>query len=369
MRLSQQSHRSPGENIGRLVAADTLGAIVGSLAAGFVLLRTLGSWRSLNLFAAVYCGALLITALRIRSQRPVSSVRVSAAVSIMAAAFLVLGFTPHPLQLGRGLGGSVIEYREGPAASAAVVGVGGGNRAIRVNSYYTLGSSSALDSERNQSVIPMLLHPEPHSVFYLGMGTGITAGASLSFPVEDVVVCEILDDVVALSEAHFRPYVNGLFDDPRVRIYAEDGRNCLSRSTNSYDLIISDLFTPWKAGTGNLYTIETYRIGAERLRSGGMYVQWIPLYQVSEREFAIIARTMGEVFPHLTLWRGDLFPSRSIVALVGSNDRDALEPQVIAQAAHAARNWRSSLRTGCISHRRCSPKPVPPTRRCRASGA
>jgi spermidine synthase len=57
----------------------------------------------------------------------------------------------------------------------------------------------------------MLTHPAPESVFYLGMGTGITAGASLSFDVEQVVVCEILPEVVALADRHFRPWVGGLF--------------------------------------------------------------------------------------------------------------------------------------------------------------
>lgn len=336
LRLSEKSYRAPGEVIGRLVAADTLGAILGSLGAGFVLLPLLGSWRTLNLLALVYCVALAVTARQVVPKQFGRIPRVAAGLTATAAIVLVLTFTPHPRQLGRGLGGSVIEHREGPAASSAVIALAGGNRAIRVNSYYTLGSSSALESERNQTVIPMLLHPNPDSVFFLGMGTGITAGAALSFPVEELVVCEIIDDVIKLANAHFRPYVNGLFDDPRVRIYADDGRTCLSRSAARYDLIISDLFTPWKAGTGNLYTVETYRIGAERLRPGGLYVQWIPLYQVSEREFAIIARTMGEVFPHLTLWRGDLFPSRSIVALVGSLDRPHLDPQVIAQAAARA---------------------------------
>jgi spermidine synthase len=64
------------------------------------------------------------------------------------------------------------------------------------------------------------------------------------------------------------------------------------------------------------------------LQEGGTYAQWMPLYQVSERELSIVARTMDEVFERVTVWRGDLFSERSIVALVGHTDDAPLDPQV-----------------------------------------
>lgn len=202
-----------------------------------------------------------------------------------------------------------------------------------MNNYYTLGSTHGAIAERNQTLIPLLAHPNPENVFFLGMGTGITAGAAMLLPVERVVACEILGEVVDLAREHFSPWVHGLFDDPRVTIHAEDGRHCLARSPERFDAIIADLFTPWKAGTGNLYTEDHYRLAATRLKPGGMYVQWIPLYQVSMRELAIIGATMASVFPDLTLWRGDLYPSQSIVAFVGRNTTEPLDPEVLVRNA------------------------------------
>jgi spermidine synthase len=60
-------------------------------------------------------------------------------------------------------------------------------------------------------------------------------------------------------------------------------------------------------------------------------VQWLPLYQMSQREFMTIARTMLAVFPHVSLWRGDFFPERPIVALVGTTTRTPLDPERIAR--------------------------------------
>jgi spermidine synthase len=335
LRVLQAGDRQPGDTIGRLVAANTLGAIAGSLTAGFVLLPTVGAWRGLLLLAAIY--PVLLCALLLRHPTPA---RLAAVGLAAVAGGTLLAVDPQGLATVRFSTQDderVREVVEGPAATAAVL-ERDGERLLRVNNYYTLGSTRGADSERNQAVIPMLTHPAPESVFFLGMGTGITAGASLSFDVEQVVVCEILPEVVALADRHFRPWVGGLFTDERVTIHAEDGRTCLRRSDERYDLIISDLFTPWKAGTGNLYTLEHYESARQRLRPGGRVVQWIPLYQVSERELGIIARTMDEAFEQVTLWRGDLFPNRSIVALVGQADGEVLDPEALSAQGRVLRD-------------------------------
>lgn len=81
--------------------------------------------------------------------------------------------------------------------------------------------------------------------------------------------------------------------------------------------MIGDLFVPWKRGNAALYSLEHFRNVAERLAPDGLFAQWVPLYQVREQEFGIIARTFAEAFPDVTLWRGDFLPEGPIVALVG----------------------------------------------------
>jgi len=327
LRILQHELRSPGEIIGRLVATNTTGAILGSLFAGFVLLPTVGAYRSMLLLAALYP----LLALVLLRHLPIPG-RPALAGALAVATLLLVFVEPTGLQNIRLRGATerIVDLREGTQATVAVIASSDSLR-IRVNNYYTLGGTRGRDSERNQTVVPMLLHPEPREVFYLGMGTGLTAGAALAFPVERVVVSELIGDVVKVAQAHFGPWINGLFEDERVTVYADDGRNCLSRSRDRYDVIISDLFTPWKAGTGNLYTLEHYRTVRDRLKPGGLFAQWIPLYQVSEQEFGIIARTMTEAFPQVVLWRGDLFSNRSIVALVGFAEETALDPEVLTR--------------------------------------
>ena len=329
LRTLQSRTAGAGDTVGRLVAVNTTGGILGSLAAGFVLLPSLGAWRTLLLLAAVY--PVLVAAVAL-SRRTTGRVGIAAAAGVTALALVAT--SPSGLDVVRlSPAGteSLVEVREGSQATVAVIEDHNADLSIRVNNHYTLGGTRGSDSERNQSVIPMLSHPDPSHVFYLGMGTGITAGAGLRFPVEQLVVCELIRDVVEVAEAHFGPWTDGLFEDPRATVTAEDGRTCLSRSDDRYDLIISDLFVPWEAGTGNLYTLEHYETARERLLPGGRYVQWMPLYQTSDNELGIIGRTMDEAFDQVTVWRGDLFSERSIVALVGEQDPQPLDPTVLAE--------------------------------------
>ena len=349
LRVLQAREGAPGDTIGRLVAGNTTGGIVGSLLAGFVLLPLVGTWRSLLWLAAIYpalvAGMAVTRLVRARRRAPEHEPRTDRPTALIPAvttglagacvvavvSLLIAPAGSTTVRLDPDGSESILEVREGTQATVAVI-ADGGDRFLRVNNHYTLGGTRALDAERNQGLLPILAHPDPREVFFLGVGTGITAGSSLaSDAVERVQACELVDEVVRLSESHFGPWIGGLYDDPRADVQAEDGRTCLARSDDTYDLIVSDLFTPWKAGTGNLYTRDHYATARDRLQDGGRYVQWMPLYQVSERELAMVANTMDDVFDQVTLWRGDLYAERSIVALVGEDDPEPIDPGTAAE--------------------------------------
>jgi spermidine synthase len=60
-----------------------------------------------------------------------------------------------------------------------------------------------------------------------------------------------------------------------------------------------------------------YATAARRLAPGGLFCQWLPLYQLTRAEFDVIAKTFLDVFPDVSLWRDDFYPDRPVVALVG----------------------------------------------------
>jgi len=147
--------------------------------------------------------------------------------------------------------------------------------------------------------------------------------------IKHVTICEVVPEAVAASRSYFGPYTHGLFQDPRTHLLLEDGRTVLRGSNQRYDVVVADLFVPWQAGEGTLYSEELYRTIRARLEPGGLFAQWIPVYQMSRREFDIVARTMMAVFPQVTLWRGDFSESKPSMALIGSTDTKALYPDLL----------------------------------------
>ena len=323
LRVTERSGE-PGRVVGRLSALNTAGAILGALVAGFVMLGTLGLWASLLLVAALYF--LLAAWVAMGTSRLPVLIPVTGLIVAVTVA------NPSALPGVRLNADSerLLASWEGPDGFVAVV-ERNGSRRIKINNFYALGSSSAIEHEQNQTLIPLMPHPSAERIFFLGMGTGITAGAALRLPSREVTVTELVPEVVTAAAEYFNEEASGLFTNPRARVLARDGRNELRGNDDRYDAIIADLFIPWRAGVGNLYSRDHYQTALTRLAPGGVYVQWIPLYQVTNIEFWTIVRSFVEVFPQVHVWRGDFYSDKPILGLVGSVDTAPLDPVVIVR--------------------------------------
>lgn len=323
------NRHSPGGKVGRLLAVNAVGAMTGALLSGFVLLDVLGYWGSIRLMAAAYL--LLGTAHLLVTARSSGFARGAGIGLFVIVAIIGIPGVRPTVRLG--VGERLIETIEGSGGTVTIT-KSGDNLVMRLNNSYVLGDSKSAEVERLQAHLPLLLHPAPSSVFFLGMGTGATAAAALDHPVSRVVVTELLPEVARASRTYFGAQAGGLFVDPRVQIVTDDGRSYLGGKRERFDVIISDLFTPWHAGTGSLYTVEHFRTARDRLRDGGFFVQWLALHQMSRQEFLIVARTMQAAFPQVTVWRGNFSATQPIIALVAQKstvplDQSALQKNVI----------------------------------------
>lgn len=338
-KLAEGLRAGPGDSVGRLVSINTLGAIAGSLTAGFLLLDWLGLWPSLRLLAAAY---LLTAAWLTMSVRDLPSWTPAGPIAGLILLLSVLDTTRLPVVRTDPVGRdeTLIDVLEGSAGTVAVVKRGEFLR-TKLNNWYTLGGTGDMATQSMQTHLPMVLHGAARRVFYLGMGTGITAGTALNYPVEELLVAEIVPSAITASRRYFAPYVNGLHTDERALVVAEDGRNVLRGTDRQFDLVISDLFIPWKEGTGNLYSVDHYRMAASKLAPAGLYVQWIPLFQVTEAELAVIAKSMTAVFPQVTAWHGNFSADRPVLGLVGHRERTPLAPDapIVGSSRAALAQW------------------------------
>jgi spermidine synthase len=193
-----------------------------------------------------------------------------------------------------------------------------GSRRIKLNNHYGLGGTASTGDERMRTHLPLLLHPRPRNVAHLGLGTGISAGAVWHHPaVEQLTVVELVPEVVQAARGFFAEANQGVLTHRSTRIVKDDARHHLRTSGIKYDVIIGDLVVPWRQGEGALYTLEHFRAAKDALAPAGLFCQWVPLFQVSDVEFQILARTFLSVFPNVEVWRGDFSPTQPALALIG----------------------------------------------------
>ena len=321
-----------GSDWAELLTSNTVGALLGALSTGFLFVPLLGATTTAVLLGAGY---LLLVILLDGARRPtwlalvvllLGGVLFEAALQSSAARDRLL---PRRWDASAGhwrAKEELVDVRHGRMGTVTISKTRGGTRRLRIDRDYVLGASSKPRWERLQAVLPLSLASQPRRVFFLGMGTGITAGAAVPFDfIDRIVVAELVPEVVELARRHFRGEVRGLFSDERVDIRPADGRLLLATMDEEFDVVIGDLFVPWRRGVGSLFTRDHLETASVRLAPDGLYAQWLPLYQMSRAEVECVVRTFAAVFPQVTLWRGDFFGKRPILCVVGQKKSRAFD--------------------------------------------
>ncbi len=340
MKMEERFAAQPGQSLGRLSAIDTLGSILGALLCGFFLLEQFGMWRTVQLIGALYLIAAVL--LPFGFSKPAIAIR---AASVMTLVALFTWLSPADLRVtgwnpARPPEQQQLDLWETHHGTVTVVHDEESGIVIKLNANYWLGSTGAAWRQHFQGRIPLLAYPQTRSIFFLGIGTGISAGGALDprfAQVSRVVACEMVPEVITAAKKYMTgnvrikdeqpiDYTSGLFSDPRVDIVVADGRQYLMASGETFDMINADLFLPYRRGAGSLYSREHFQHGKNSLHAGGVFVQWIPMYQVTDFEFGVIARTMLDVFDTVTMWRNNLKPGQEAVALIGHTSAAPIPP-------------------------------------------
>ncbi|MDJ0785774.1 MAG: hypothetical protein QNK05_03135 [Myxococcota bacterium] len=320
-----------GARFGRLLAANTLGAVLGALCGPWLLLPLFGPWGGFLAIAFVYAVAFVVTA---AGKAPALA---RAAVAAAAVAAIALAGGPGALPLVPVRADEELLHVEPTADGLVAVVARDGQRRIQIDNHYMLGGAADRVHQERQGHVPLLLRPGAERVAFLGAATGSSASAALAHRPETLAVVELVPAVARLARDWLEADGGAVYGAPMADVVLDDARNFMRATSERYDVVVADLFLPWRAGAGALYAAEHYRAVRERLRPGGLFCQWLPLYQLSEAEFLLIAATFSDAFPNGALFRGDFYGRFPIVALVGYRDVPASAASVATAAAEAAR--------------------------------
>jgi spermidine synthase len=295
--------------VGRLTAVNTVGAVVGSLGTGYVLLPLLGSQRALVAIAFLFAlGSLGAAALTAASSRK--------AVLILALGAGGVALLTPRWNLTRLTGGSNVYFEkwvEPDAIPFLTEDIHGGvtsvTRVKDVLTLYTNGKFQGnngweMSAQRFFAHYPSLFVPHFDRALVIGLGTGTTLGTLAAYPWKKIDVAEISPAIVDAARRYFQACNHGSIDDPRVSMHHADGRNFVLVSDARYDLIGIELSSIWFAGAGSLYSREFYRLIRDRLTPTGVFQQWVQLHHVTRRDFATVVGTLRGEFKHVALFYG-----------------------------------------------------------------
>jgi spermidine synthase len=331
--------RGAGERaIGRVYAANTLGAIGGVLLAVHLGLPLLGLKGTLIAGALLDAGLGLLLLYRFAPQRwPFAASAAACVVAFVPAAFafeldankMTAGvFRYGDLESSRDA--KILYAKDGKTATVHLVRYEDAT-SIRTNGKSDGSINLDPDGERGSdeitmvltAAVPLALKPEAKTAAVIGIGTGLTMHTLLQdLSLERVETVEI-EAAMAEAARGFAPRNIAAFADPRGAILIDDAKTFFSTRNRHYDILISEPSNPWVSGVSSLFTREFYRRIRGHLNPGGILVQWFQLYEIDPSLLASVMRALGEAFPHYVVFA----PSDSDVLIIASGSPIALPPK------------------------------------------
>ena len=288
-----------GQSVGKVYAFNTLGAIIGSVFAGFVLLPLIGVQKSLLVAVLINLsiGSLLFFYSRSFPRFVCAVISFAFLAAGTTVSFILPSWSEKVMSSGPYMNvesyreytqnadiswndlsqlaeyntkrTNLIYYKEGINTTVSVTNDSRGNLFLGVNGKTDASNSRDMPTQKLLAHIPLLMHPEPEDVCLIGLGSGITLGSIEQYPVKQIDCVEISPAVVEAAE-FFTSFNKNALEDSRLEIIYEDGRNHLSLTDKTYDVIISEPSNPWIAGIGNLFTVEFFETCRSKLKDRGI---------------------------------------------------------------------------------------------------
>jgi len=289
-----------GRDVGTLYAGNTLGAMLGSLLAGFLLVPCFGIKWSIVLASLINLSLGYLILLHSNSAM---AKKLLLALLLPAIIFASAGYdikqltTKNIYYPAEKIGHSeILFYREGVYGTVVVLQADG-TKGLMIDGKGNGGTNfSDVRLHYLSAYLPLLLHPKPEKALVIGLGTGTVSGLVSQYC--RTVTVEI-DPAIVEVPKYFSEMNKNPLQNENFKLVLADARNYLTTSREKYDLIISVPSDPWTERSSHLFSKEFFELLRSHLRENGLVVQWVPLYSLDPETFKILYRTFTSVFPHV----------------------------------------------------------------------
>lgn len=369
LRIWTSGGESVGRDVGTVYAGNTLGSIVGAWLPGFILMPLFGMETTLHIGMVMNLGLALVMLIAAAAEPDVAAPKAGAKAPRVAdppawysiiiyilapliPALIAVGYfgTMNPdsrfrwslSQMTLGVfrvsladdacnpeawgEPDLVYYRDGMSTTVSVERWGR-HYALKNNGKVDASNGDDMPTQIMVAAYPLLMHqdgPDGLDVAVVGFGSGVSVGTSLQFPVRSVDVIELERSIPEASR--FFQSVNHLdynlqefpfIEMDRLTVINDDGRNYLASTDREYDVIISEPSNPWITGVSDLFTTDHWGLTKQRLREGGIYCQWVQLYELSPENIKTIYRTFASQFDYVQVFAAEDLSSDTV--LLGSD--------------------------------------------------
>jgi spermidine synthase len=305
--------QDPGRLVGRVYAANTVGAIVGALTASLLLIAWVGTQQSQRILIVLagIAAALMLAPVGTTTGKLKFDAESLLRTVVMIALAVWLAWNVHAIPgllvaYGRNMAnrlndhGELIFVAEGINSSMAVSRLSNG-----ILNYHNAGKVQASSDPADMRLQRMLGHlttlvpKQTRSVLVIGCGAGVTAGAvSIDPAVEREIIAEIEPLVPRVVSTYFSEHNFDVVHNPKVHIQIDDARHYLITTKEKFDAVTSDPFDPWVKGAATLYTKEFFELVKQHLNPGGVVTVFVQFYESNEAAVKSEIATFFEAFPN-----------------------------------------------------------------------
>ena len=332
-----------GRSIGNIYSVNTVGAIIGSLAAGFVLMPLIGTERTI--LAGLFFNAAMALLLLTEAKTSRLAQALATVLLLIATVSMRGGVFWKPDAMDRGIliyskaldarpeltigehyeDTDVVYFKEGNNATISVR-KGENYMALRTNGKVDASNRDDMITQLTVGWLPAFYHPNPKNALVIGYGSGVTVGAVTSIKEIEDIDCVEIEPAVYGAGPWFSQINRKSYENPRVHLTFNDARNYMNTTRKKYDIIISEPSNPWIAGVASLFTSEFYDRAAEVLTPDGVFAQWIQLYELDPEDLRMVLYEVQRKFPEVSVWVTD-----SDLIMIATRQKQTLDTGRIAK--------------------------------------
>ena len=289
-------------NAGRLLAANTAGAIAATFVIPFFVIPAIGSPTAVALLALINVGTAVSLVASRTAATALSQVQrtITGAVAALVAIVIIVGIaTPGAI-----VDPSVARIQAANAKLFAshedeIASVQAG--ATSTAQLWVTGTAMTLLTvdAKLMPVLPLMLRPSSKTAVTVAFGMGSAFRGALIAGLKTEAV-ELVPSVPQMFP-NFYADAAQVLANPNGRVIVTDGRNHIELTTETYDIIVTDPPPPiFSSGASVISSLEYYQAGHARLNPGGIMMQWVP-YGAMLDELKAHIRTFRTVFPHVAM--------------------------------------------------------------------